>query len=111
MAVASAKLNVQLNFPDRESDCKFIVTNCLDSFDQKVDIILCNPPFHQQHGVTDHIAAQMFKDSKRVLKDGGELRVIGNRHLDYPLKLKKLFAGIKVIASNQKFSVLSAVKK
>ena len=111
MAVASAKLNVQQNFPDRESDCKFIVTNCLDGFDQKVDIILCNPPFHQQHGVTDHIAAQMFKDSKRALKDGGELRVIGNRHLDYPLKLKKLFGGIKIIASNQKFSVLSAVKK
>ena len=111
MAVASAKLNVQQNFPDRESDCQFIVTNCLDGFDKKVDLILCNPPFHQQHGVTDHIAEQMFKDSKRALKDGGELRVIGNRHLDYPQKLKKLFGGIKVVASNQKFSVLAAVKK
>ena len=111
MAVASAKLNVQQNFPDRESDCQFIVTNCLEGFDKKVDLILCNPPFHQQHGVTDHIAEQMFKDSKRVLKNGGELRVIGNRHLDYPMKLKKLFGGIKVVASNQKFSVLGAVKK
>ena len=111
MAIASAKMNVHHNFPERLKDCEFIVTNCLEGFDKKVDIILCNPPFHQQHGVTDHIANQMFSDSKRALKDGGELRIIGNRHLDYPLKLKKLFGGIKVVASNQKFSVLSVVKR
>jgi 23S rRNA A1618 N6-methylase RlmF len=25
--------------------------------------ILCNPPFHQQHAITDHIAWQMFNDA------------------------------------------------
>ena len=32
---------------------------------------LCNPPFHQQHAVTDHIAWQMFNDSFKALKQGG----------------------------------------
>ena len=31
--------------------------------------------------VADHIAWQMFKQAKDTLKEGGELRIIGNRHL------------------------------
>jgi len=72
--------------------------------------VLCNPPFHQQHAVTDHLAWQMFRDAKRCLQYGGELRIVGNRHLDYHHKLKKLFGNCTLIASNQKFVVLRAVK-
>jgi len=109
MAVASAKLNLEQNFPHRIDDCQFLVTNCLDTFEDKVDIVLCNPPFHQQNGITDHIAIQMFKDSKRVLKEGGEIRVIGNRHLRYHQKLKELFGGFEIVESNRKFSVIKAI--
>jgi len=106
MAIASAKLNVEQNFADRLMDCEFVVTNCLDGFESEVDIVLCNPPFHQQNGITDHIAVQMFKDAKRVLKAGGELRVVGNRHLGYHQKLNELFGSFKTVANNRKFSVL-----
>ncbi len=72
--------------------------------------MLCNPPFHQQNAVTDHIAWQMFNDAKKVLRPGGELRIVGNRHLDYHEKLKRLFGGSKLLGSNKKFVVLSAKK-
>ena len=52
-------------------------------------VVLCNPPFHQAQAVTDHIAWQMFKQAKDTLKEGGELRIIGNRHLDYHDKLNR----------------------
>lgn len=114
MAVASAKLNVKNNFPELLEKCEFLVTNCLDNYpvDEfgSPDIVLCNPPFHQQHGITDHIATQMFEDSYKLLNSGGELRVIGNRHLDYHHRMKNLFGSYAVIASNKKFSILSAVK-
>ena len=48
--------------------------------------------------------------AKRCLQYGGELRIVGNRHLDYHHKLKKLFGNCTLIASNQKFVVLRAVK-
>jgi 23S rRNA (guanine1835-N2)-methyltransferase len=116
MAVASAQLNVQHNMPDSLQRCEFLVSNCLDEFnpendESNIDVVLCNPPFHQQNTITDHIAWQMFQDAKRVLKKGGELRVVGNRHLDYPDKLKRLFGNCKVIASDRKFSILSALKR
>ena len=115
MAVASAKQNVSVNLPKQEYQSEFIVDNCLDGFTKTsqfsdVDIVLCNPPFHQQNTITDHIAWQMFKDAKSVLKSGGQLCVVGNRHLDYPNKLKRLFGSTTTVATNQKFSIWSVTK-
>lgn len=116
MAVASAKHNVLVNLPKLEGHSEFIVNNCLDDFANKskfaeVDIVICNPPFHQQNTITDHIAWQMFKDANALLKKGGQLFVVGNRHLDYPNKLKRLFGNAATVATNQKFSILSANKR
>jgi 16S rRNA (guanine1207-N2)-methyltransferase/23S rRNA (guanine1835-N2)-methyltransferase len=52
----------------------------------------------------------MFKDSKSCLQKGGQLFVIGNSHLDYPAKLKRLFGNVSVVARDKKFSILSAKK-
>ncbi|CSB84036.1 Putative ribosomal RNA small subunit methyltransferase D [Vibrio cholerae] len=75
-------------------------------------MIVCNPPFHQQQTITDHIAWQMFCDSKHVLKKDGKLWVIGNRHLGYDVKLARLFgkSHVRVIANNSKFVILQAIK-
>lgn len=116
MAIASAKQNVLTNLPEQQEQSEFIVNNCLDGFSKKssateIDLVLCNPPFHQQNTITDHIAWQMFKDSKALLRKGGQLVVVGNRHLDYPNKLKRLFDNATTVATNQKFSILSAIKR
>jgi len=112
MAVESAKMNVSNNLPELVSQTQFKVDDCLtDSDSSTSNLILCNPPFHQQNAVTDHIAWQMFKDSYRVLKKGGELRIVGNRQLGYHIKLKRIFGNCKTIASNRKFVILSAIKK
>ncbi|WVM94144.1 methyltransferase [Halopseudomonas pachastrellae] len=47
------------------------------------DLILCNPPFHQQQVVGDQIARRLFRQSRQALAPGGTLLVVGNRHLGY----------------------------
>ena len=90
---------------------EFIADNCLEQQpDNSATLVLNNPPFHQQQSVGDHIARQMFRDARRVLKQGGELRVIGNRHLGYHQQLRRLFGNCELVASNPKFVVLSAIK-
>ena len=115
MAIESARENVMANVPEQVKNCHFLHNNCLDEFPSLgisgIDLVLCNPPFHQQNAITDHIAYQMFKDAKKYLHRGGELRIIGNRHLDYPQKLKRLFGGYRVVASDRKFSILSTIKR
>ncbi|NMH60378.1 methyltransferase [Alteromonas ponticola] len=116
MALASAKQNVEDNFPLQLANCQFIASNCLEELINSQDTspvtkVICNPPFHQQNAITDHIAWQMFQDARDILARGGNLLVVGNRHLDYHGKLKRIYGGVKLIASNQKFVILSAVKR
>mgnify|MGYP002700212730 FL=1 len=112
MALASAKQNVMTNLPDLIEQCEFTLNDCLTNIEGgSVDLILCNPPFHQNTATTDHIAWQMFKDSHRVLKKGGELRIIGNRQLAYHIKLQRIFGNETLVASNDKFVTQSAFKR
>ena len=112
MALASAKQNVITNLPDLIEQCEFTLNDCLTNIEGgSVDLILCNPPFHQNTATTDHIAWQMFKDSHRVLKKGGELRIIGNRQLAYHIKLQRIFGNETLVASNDKFVTQSAFKR
>ncbi|CAH0541035.1 methyltransferase [Vibrio marisflavi] len=112
MAVESAKQNLADNLGE-ERQIQVIANNCLDNFKQdSTDLVLCNPPFHQGLAITDHIAWQMFCDAKRVLNTGGQLIVIGNRHLSYDVKLARLFGktNVKELATNNKFVILQATK-
>ncbi len=110
MATASAEKNVQQNFPDDISRFHFINDNCLDSFvKNSADLILCNPPFHQHQTLTDHIAWQMINDAHRVLKPGGRLLLVGNRHLKYHVKMKRVFGNQRVVDSNKGFVVLESI--
>ncbi|WFB48745.1 methyltransferase [Vibrio coralliilyticus] len=112
MAVESAKRNLTRTLgEDRKIEC--LPNNCLDGFENaSANVVVCNPPFHQQQAITDHIAWQMFCDAKHVLSNGGQLLVIGNRHLGYDVKLSKLFGklNVKLVASNKKFVILQATK-
>ncbi len=110
MAIQSARANYKKYFPDQSDSAEFHWINCYE--DQKsgaVDLVICNPPFHQGSTQGDHIAWQMFVDSRRALVAGGTLRVIGNTHLGYQATLKRLFGNSQVVAANQKFMIVDAV--
>jgi len=109
MAVASARANSEQIDPGLQR-ASFYLGNGLAEFDEDIaDLILCNPPFHQSHAIGDTVALSMFRQSASVLRDGGELWVLGNRHLDYHRKLKRWFSSVNVVTSNRKFVILQAV--
>ena len=75
-----------------------------------LDLVLCNPPFHQQQVVGDFLAWRMFTQASNALVRGGELWIVGNRHLGYHAKLKRLFRGVEQVAATPKFVILKAIK-
>ncbi len=110
LAVASARQNFEAAF-GASREAEFRVGDALQGVEPASrDLVLINPPFHQQHSRGDNIAWQMFRDARRVLVDGGELRVVGNRHLGYHAKLKKLFGNCSLLASDSKFVVLQSTR-
>jgi 23S rRNA (guanine1835-N2)-methyltransferase len=108
MAIESARVNYRNYFTD---EANFYWTNCFGNQPKNsLDLVLCNPPFHQGNTIGDFISWQMFQDAYEALKVGGTIRVIGNSHLGYQLKLKKLFGNSKIVATNPKFTICDARK-
>jgi 23S rRNA (guanine1835-N2)-methyltransferase len=108
MAIESARSNYH---SIHGGEAQFHWTNCFEGQPaQTLDLVLCNPPFHQGTTIGDFIAWQMFEDAHHALKPGGWLRVIGNSHLGYQLKLKKIFGQSKIVATNAKFIICEAQK-
>ncbi|WP_299004470.1 methyltransferase [uncultured Shewanella sp.] len=112
MATTSAKQNWQgNNFPSKQGH--FYWSDCLSELPNEIapELILCNPPFHQGEAITDHIAWQMFIEARQRLAKNGILHVVGNRHLAYHVKLKRIFKNCTTVASNGKFVILQAQKR
>jgi len=108
MAVASARETINHALIN-ERKATFQAGDALTEFAaHSMDLILCNPPFHQQNIIGNHIAERMFRQAKEVLREKGELWVIGNRHLGYQVSLKRYFPYVRLIASNAKFVILKA---
>ena len=109
-AIETARANVAANAPapvGRES--QFHWTDGMDAYDgDAFDAIVCNPPFHQDGAVTDAVSWHLFNEARNHLAPGGQLWVVGNRHLGYHLKLRRLFGNCVQVASHPKFVVLAA---
>ena len=70
--------------------------------------IVSNPPFHQ--GIkTDYNASEnLCKTARRHLKSGGELWLVANRFLNYPILIEQNFGQCSIKADQQGFKVLFA---
>jgi len=107
MSVASATINATAN--GVAAQCAFIAGDCLTEIpSQSADLILCNPPFHQERVMGDQIAMRMFAQAAQVLTANGEFWVVGNRHLGYHVKLKRWFSRVEQVGAHPKFVVLKA---
>jgi 23S rRNA (guanine1835-N2)-methyltransferase len=81
-----------------------------DIEEKSIDVVLCNPPFHQGHSRHDQIAWEMFTGAKKVLKPGGMFYVVGNRNLGYHIQLGRLFKSVDVHASDKTYTVFRCKK-
>lgn len=109
MAVQSARENWQAHLGERPVTIR--ADDGLAAQDaHSLDVVLCNPPFHQQQVVGDFLAWRMFNQAHRALRVGGSLWIVGNRHLGYHATLKRLFRGVEQVGANPKFVILKATK-
>ena len=109
MAVQSAQENWQAALGQRD-----VIVRAADGLagqePDSLDVVLCNPPFHQQQVVGDFLAWRMFQQARETLVVGGALYIVGNRHLGYHTKLARLFRGVEQVATSPKFVILKARK-
>ncbi|MCL2552492.1 MAG: methyltransferase [Actinomycetia bacterium] len=110
-AVASAEATFRDN-ADPGTKAEFLVGDALAAVPPgTADLVLNNPPFHSHRATSDSTARRMFGGARAALRPGGELWVVGNRHLGYHVRLRRLFGNCDVVASDPKFVVLRAVRR
>lgn len=78
--------------------------------DESADLIVFNPPFHSGAAVHAGTSMRLFAEAGRVLKPGGELWVVANRHLSYKPALKNLVGSTREVRRNAKFTVTASIK-
>lgn len=78
--------------------------------DDSADLILFNPPFHSGAAVHAGTSLRLFAEAGRVLKPGGELWVVANRHLSYKAALRNLVGETKEVRRTPKFTVTRSAK-
>lgn len=105
LAVESAKLNIE------GKNIHHHFSSDLSEFkDNTFDLIVTNPPFHFEYEINVKIPTQLFQDSFRCLKAGGNLQVVANKHLNYSTHLKVTFSNVEVIAQNDNFVIYKCEK-
>lgn len=79
--------------------------------DASADLVVLNPPFHAGAAVTTEIAHRLFADAARVLRPGGELRVVWNSHLGYRPALERLVGPTRQLSRTPKFTVTASRRR
>ena len=78
--------------------------------DGSVDLVVCNPPFHQGTAVLAPVAERLFAAAGRVLRPGGELWTVYNSHLRHRPALTRLVGPTRQVGRDVKFTVTASVR-
>lgn len=77
--------------------------------DQRFDLIVTNPPFHQGGIQTTAIATRFISEAAQVLKPHGRFYLVANRFLKYEPTLLAHFKKIEEVTGNTRYKVLRAM--
>lgn len=75
------------------------------------DVIVTNPPFHaQQSAARPDIGRAFIAAAAAALVPGGRLWLVANRTLPYELELDANFGSVRIVAQQQGFKIIEAIK-
>ena len=74
-----------------------------------LDFVVMNPPFHS--GGADDVALgrAFLQQARKVLRAGGVLWMVANRHLPYEAELGALFSKVEPVTASARFKVIRAI--
>jgi 16S rRNA (guanine1207-N2)-methyltransferase len=79
-------------------------------FDQRFDVVICNPPFHVGKTTDLEVPAQFILDAWQVLRPGGRMYLVANRTLPYEKIVYQRFGNVTAAHDGPRFKVLLATR-
>lgn len=78
--------------------------------DERFDVVVSNPPFHQGKATDLSVPRQFIADAHAHLHDGGRLYLVANRTLPYEQVIAEQFGDVRTIHDGRRFKVLGATR-
>lgn len=75
-----------------------------------LDFIVTNPPFHDGGAEDKRLGQTFIRQAAGMLKKGGTLWLVANRHLPYEAELNEAFKRVRMVADTGGYKVFEAMK-
>ncbi len=76
--------------------------------DQRFDLVLCNPPFHQQRAHSSATALRFIREVGGILAPRGRFYLVANQFLRYETAMRETFGNVTTLAHDARYKVLLA---
>ncbi len=104
---AMALVSAERTLAENRLQGKVVASDVFSHIDEKFNIILSNPPFHDGIDTAYRAVETLIRQARQHLTAGGELRIVANAFLPYPNLLDEHFGTHQVLAKTGKFKVYS----
>jgi 16S rRNA (guanine1207-N2)-methyltransferase len=101
-ALAAAQVNIRAN----ELVGEVIAADAGRQISQKVDLLLCNPPFHQGFSVDGDLTDKFLRSAQKLLAPDGIAFFVINQFIPLERKATGRFREISLIIDNGSFKVI-----
>ncbi len=95
------------NFKRYAISGEVILDDCAEGFRKKVDVVLCNPPFHQGFDVDGDLTSRFLTAAKKLLRENGAALFVVNSFIPLERKAEGIFSKVSVLANNRSFKLLA----
>lgn len=103
---AAALVLAQQNLLNHQLTGNVIAADAGKGIDNKVDLLLCNPPFHQGFGIDGDLTDKFLQSARRLLAPGGTALFVVNQFIPLERKAASLFSKINLLIDNGSFKVI-----
>jgi len=83
-----------------------VAADCGAAIDERCDLLLCNPPFHQGFEVELNLTERFLQASQRLLKRRGRALFVVNSFIPLERKAAGLFGTVSKVADNGRFKLV-----
>ncbi|MCV6626215.1 MAG: class I SAM-dependent methyltransferase, partial [Cellvibrionaceae bacterium] len=106
-ALASCEHNLQqLKALRPKLETGVSAADCADRIEQRFDLIVCNPPFHQGFNVDNSLTDKFLNAAKNHLNQNGQAYFVVNSFIGIEKKAQQIFKRVETLANNKQFKVL-----
>ncbi|MFA7553995.1 MAG: methyltransferase [Spongiibacteraceae bacterium] len=94
------------NFLHHGVSGEVVLDDCAIGIQQQVDLVLCNPPFHQGFSIEQDLTAKFVAAAQRLLSRGGQALFVVNSFIPVEKKAQGKFRHVSMLANNGSFKLI-----